>query len=469
MNRFEGRTIRAVTGAKDEDPDPGPVQTETITVNGVSFKMIAVEGGTFMMGAADDDSDAYSDEKPRHQVTLNSFAIGETEVTQALWEAVMGSNPSSNRGPNLPVEQVSRDDCKVFLNKINQLTGKHFRLPTEAEWEYAASGGRSSKGYKYAGSDIINDVAWYDNNSDGITHQVAQKQANELGLYDMSGNVWEFCQDYWDSNYYSISPENNPCNTIPSSAYVMRGGAIGNIRRFCRVSFRADQVLLVNNIPVDSNWDMGFRLVMSDNDTHTPQAYLTCPDDHHPHLIDLGLPSGTKWACCNVDDDASKQSPTNYGSYYAWGETEEKDYYGTSHYEYYKNDSYVDLGSNIAGTQYDVAHVKWGYSWVMPTIDQISELIKYCTYEWTAVNGVNGGKYTSKTNGGSIFLPAADERFGSDLSDTGSCGRYWSSSLNPWYANASYAYYLEFYPSFDTSITSYFRTFGQSVRPVVRN
>lgn len=464
---WDGKELRFVDGIDNQHGSA--LESETITIPGtnVSFKMIAVEGGTFMMGAADDDSDAYSDEKPRHKVTLNSFAIGETEVTQALWEAVMGSNPSSNRGPNLPVEQVSRDDCKVFLNKLNQLTGKHFRLPTEAEWEYAASGGRSSKGYKYAGSDIINDVAWYDNNSDGITHQVAQKQANELGLYDMSGNVWELCQDYWDSNYYSKSPENNPCNTTPSSAYVMRGGAIGNIRRFCRVSFRADQVLLENNIPVDSNWDIGFRLVMSDNDTHTPQSYLTCPDDHHPHMIDLGLPSGTKWACCNVDTDhPENQSPENYGGYYAWGETEEKSTYYWNTYTHCDGSSSTchDLGSDIAGTQYDVAHVQWGGSWVMPSLDQIEELLDNCPFEWMTFNGVNGRRFIGN-NGGIIFLPAAGYRYWSKLANAGSEGDYWSSTQNP--SDSCDACELRFFG--DTEYGGYYgRWVGQSVRPVSR-
>ena len=199
-------------------------------------------------------------------------------------------------------------------------------------------------------------------------------------------------------------------------------------------------------------------------------SYLTCPDDHHPHLIDLGLPSGTKWACCNVDDDASKQSPTNYGSYYAWGETKEHDdlIYNWSTYTHCDGswETCHDLGSDIAGTRYDVAHVKWGGSWVMPSEEQQDELKKNCNYEWMTVNGVEGGKFTSKVNGGSIFLPAAGCRDDSGLYNAGSGGYYWSSTQDP--SDTSGAYYLYFSSS---GASTYYRNryYGPSVRPVVRN
>ena len=211
----------------------------TITVNGVSFTMVFVKGGTFQMGATEEQgSDALDDEKPAHSVTLSDYYIGETEVTQALWQAVMGENPSRWIGSNLPMEKVSWDDCQWFFTKLNQLTGRKFRLPTEAEWEYAARGGSKSRGYKYSGSNDIGSVAWYYGNSDSITHPVKTKSPNELGIYDMSGNVYEWCQDWYDSRHYGKSPGNNPCNNITASCRVFRGGSWIDYARNCRVSNR---------------------------------------------------------------------------------------------------------------------------------------------------------------------------------------------------------------------------------------
>ena len=187
---------------------PTPFQDETFTVNGVSFKMVAVEGGTFTMGASDDDTEADNMEKPAHEVTISNYYIGETEVTQALWVAVMGKNPSYFTGDLRPVEDVSWSECKEFITMLNQMTGKNFRLPTEAEWEFAARGGNKSKGYKYAGSNIIGDVAWYKENASNQTHLVATKASNELGLYDMSGNVYEWCQDWYRK--YSSQAQTDP-------------------------------------------------------------------------------------------------------------------------------------------------------------------------------------------------------------------------------------------------------------------
>ncbi|MBR2451262.1 MAG: SUMF1/EgtB/PvdO family nonheme iron enzyme [Paludibacteraceae bacterium] len=230
--------------------------TQTFTVNGVSFTMVGVEGGTFIMGATSEQgtSDPWDDEYPTHSVTLSDFAIGETEVTQELWQAVMGSNPSSFSGTNLPVEEVSWNDCQTFITKLNQLTGKNFRLPTEAEWEYAARGGNKSKGYKYAGSNTLSDVAWYGDNSSSKTHPVQQKQANELGLYDMSGNVYEWCQDWFGG--YSSSAQTNPTGPVSGSSRVNRGGSWTYSARFCRVSFR------FNNTPTNFNSGLGLRLAL---------------------------------------------------------------------------------------------------------------------------------------------------------------------------------------------------------------
>jgi hypothetical protein len=205
------------------------------------------------------------------------------------------------------------------------------------------------------------------------------------------------------------------------------------------------------------------KILSGENTSVEPQSYLTCPDDHHPHLIDLGLPSGTKWACCNVG--ATK--PEEFGGYYAWGETEEKSTYSWSTYIHCDGSEKTchDLGNNIAGTQYDVAHVKWGGSWVMPTYDQIKELEDNCTYLWTTENGVKGGKFTSKNNGASIFLPAAGYRNDSNLYIAGSCGYYWSSAQSP--SDSDIAYCLYFYSG--RARTNYCDCgYGRSVRPVVR-
>ena len=227
---------------------------ETFTVNGVSFTMIKVEGGTFSMGATSEQgSDADSDEKPVHSVTLSDYYIGETEVTQELWEAVMGSNPSYSKGSKKPVENVSWNDCKEFITKLNRLTGKNFRLPTEAEWEYAARGGKKSKGYKYSGSNTIGNVAWYGDNSGSTTHNVKTKTPNELGIYDMSGNVWEWCED-WYGNYSSGS-QTNPKGSSSGSIRVLRGGGWSGYATSCRVSDRS------GSSPGGRDSNLGFRVV----------------------------------------------------------------------------------------------------------------------------------------------------------------------------------------------------------------
>ena len=219
--------------------------------------MVFVEGGTFQMGATSEQaSEADDDEKPVHSVTVSDFYMGKTEVTQRQWKAIMGSNPSGFEGDDLPVENVSWNDCQEFVQKLNQLTGKTFRLPTEAEWEYAARGGKYHSGYKYAGSNNINDVAWCSSNSGSKTHAVATKQPNALGLYDMSGNVGEWCSDWYSSDYYSVSPSSNPQGPSSGSHRVLRGGSWNNIDGNCRVSYR-------NNGNPDLHYYLvGFRLVM---------------------------------------------------------------------------------------------------------------------------------------------------------------------------------------------------------------
>ena len=225
--------------------------------NGISIEMVKVEAGSFNMGATPEMENPYDSEKPVHRVTLtNNYYIGKYEVTQALWQAVMGSNPSYFKGDDLPVEKVSWDDCQDFISKLNAMTGKRFRLPSEAEWEYAARGGKKSRGYQYSGSNTLGDVAWYYGNSGPKTHAVGTKQPNELGIYDMTGNVWEWCQDWFGS--YSSSPQTNPTGAASGSIRVCRGGSWNYSAGLCRTSYRG------NNSPDDRFSYLGLRLVLSE-------------------------------------------------------------------------------------------------------------------------------------------------------------------------------------------------------------
>ncbi|MDD4748208.1 MAG: SUMF1/EgtB/PvdO family nonheme iron enzyme, partial [Salinivirgaceae bacterium] len=230
----------------------------TETTYNLNLEMIAVRGGTFQMG--DTFGDVGSDEKPVHSVTVSDFYMGKYEVTQAQWRAIMGNNPSKFSGcDNCPVEQVSWNDVQEFIKKLNAKTGKKYRLPTEAEWEYAAKGGVETHGrasHRYAGSNTLNDVAWNTNNSNSKTHPVGGKKPNELGIYDMSGNVWEWCNDWYDKNYYGSSPFNNPQGPSSGSYRVFRGGSWYGNASICRVAFRSFST------PDSGSYFIGFRLCL---------------------------------------------------------------------------------------------------------------------------------------------------------------------------------------------------------------
>ena len=214
-------------------------------------EMVFVEGGTFQMGS----SSGQSDEKPVHSVPLSAFNIGKYEVTQAQWKAVMGNNPSNFTGcDDCPVENVSWNDVQQYISKLNSQTGKNYRLPTEAEWEFSARGGKSSKGYTYSGSNDLNAVAWNTDNSGSKTHSVGGKQANELGIYDMTGNVWEWCSD-WYGAYNSYS-ETNPTGASSGQYRVLRGGSWNVNADYCRSAYRAWI------IPDFGYNNFGFRLVL---------------------------------------------------------------------------------------------------------------------------------------------------------------------------------------------------------------
>lgn len=214
------------------------------------IEMVFVEGGTFDMGCNE-----YDQEKPVHSVTVGDFYIGKTEVTQAQYQAVMGNNPSSFKGDNLPVEQVSWNDAVAYCKKLSQKEGVTYRLSTEAEWEYAARGGNQSRRYTYSGSNNVGDVAWYCENSGSKTQPVGTKQPNELGIYDMSGNVWEWCNDWYDGNYYKNSPSRNPRGASSGSDRVLRGGSWVDGAGYCRVAYR------FSIDPGSRDFSGGFRVV----------------------------------------------------------------------------------------------------------------------------------------------------------------------------------------------------------------
>ena len=231
---------------------------QEILPDGAAFEMIFVEGGNFFMGS--DEEEAFGNEKPVHEVKLSGFYIGKFPVTQALWKAVMKDNPSFFTGDTRPVEMVSWEDTQAFLQKLNKQTGKAYRLPTEAEWEYAARGGQQGKGYKYAGSNKLKEVGWYDENSHVETKAVGLKYPNELGLFDMSGNVLEWCQDWHDWDYYKECEKQgiveNPLGPAEGSDRVLRGGSWDHDARLCRCTYR------YHSSPEHRSYRLGFRLVL---------------------------------------------------------------------------------------------------------------------------------------------------------------------------------------------------------------
>ena len=230
--------------------------SKTETAGVLNFDMVFVEGGAFRMGASAEQGDEIdNDEKPLHRVTIKNYYIGKYEVTQAQWKAVMGNNPSYFKGKNLPVEKVSWNDVQQFIAKLNKLTGKNYRLPTEAEWEYAARGGNRSASYKFSGSNIVNEIAWHNGNSEKNTHKVGSTPFhNELEIYDMSGNVMEWCEDWYGS--YRAQTYDNPKGPKKGNFRVVRGGSWCCYASNCRTSKRYNTP---HNVRLR---DLGFRLAM---------------------------------------------------------------------------------------------------------------------------------------------------------------------------------------------------------------
>ena len=232
--------------------DGAPKVDTTEPLLHIEPEMILVQGAKFLMGATPEQGDDGScSEKSVHPVMVRDFYIGKYEVTQAQWKAVMGNNPSRNQGDNLPVEKVSWEDVQAFINKLNSQTGKTYRLPTEAEWEFAARGG---KGYKYSGSNVLDDVAWHKANSGDKTHTVGTKAPNELGIYDMCGNIQEWCSDWYD--VYNKKAQTNPQGPSSGTVRVCRGDYYNDSKDWCCVSSRYKES------PDSSSSSLGFRLAL---------------------------------------------------------------------------------------------------------------------------------------------------------------------------------------------------------------
>ena len=248
--------VNSVSFGVVQNPSDAAEEVMHIAIENREMTMILVEGGTFMMGgSAEQEKDAWPDELPAHEVTLSSYYIAQVEVTQDLWQAVMGSNPSDHLGNlEMPVENVSLDDVRAFIAKVNALTGKDFSLPTEAQWEFAARGGNRSEGFLYSGGNVIGEVAWYYENGNLDPHPVGTKKANELGLYDMSGNVWEWCADFYGD--YTPDPVTDPKGPETGEFYVIRGGSFNNTPDGCRPSKRSSD-------KGGANFNVGFRLVLN--------------------------------------------------------------------------------------------------------------------------------------------------------------------------------------------------------------
>jgi formylglycine-generating enzyme required for sulfatase activity len=271
-------------------PPPPPAKltpfTEKIS-KGITLEMVGLPAGQFLMGSPDSDPDAESWEKPQHQVQVNSFAIGKYPVTQAQYQAVMGTNPSKfPNNPQNPVERISWDDAQAFCQKLSQITGKTYRLPTEAEWEYACRGGTTTRYYFGDDANQLEDYAWYEGNSQNTTHPVGQKKPNAWGLYDMSGNVWEWCEDNWHNSYQNAPRDGSAWVTNNSNVHIIRGGSWDDIPEYCRSTDRSNGDIL--------NLSIGFRVVCVPSVTSTQLPIATVTSTPLPKVVPTPLTNFTE-------------------------------------------------------------------------------------------------------------------------------------------------------------------------------
>ena len=435
-----------------------------VSCNGITFSLIKVKCGTFLMGSDNGphNSNMVNIQEPVHQVTLtHDYYVGETQVTQELWQAIEGTNPSEYPGEHHPVETVSWNNCQDFISKLNKLTGIEFRLLTEAEWEFAARGGNLSKGYIYSGSNNYNEVVA----QGSTTKDVATKKPNELGLYDMSGNVAEWCQDWYDQ--YNSTPQIDPKGPVSSSyGRVTRNGSFQDPWQIKTVFYRN------YGSPNLKSRLVGFRLAVtipnSSEEKDNEEIISSNVDSYES--VDLGL--SVKWATCNV----GAEKPEDFGDYFAWGETAPKSDYSWSTYKFTTDGGstftkYTGSDKTVLDAADDAATANWGDAWRMPTLEEMQDLLDNCTWEWQAAGntefgGVAGMKVTSKKDGYTdkyIFLPAAGCRDGSSLYDAGSDGYYWSASLN---AGKAWSAYSRSFNSLRLELSNFQRYLGLAVRPV---
>ena len=428
------RTARAVrmpnTNVVDAKPGKTAKNAKAITIKDITLNMIPVKGGNYSKIGNFAIMQKYI-------VFVNDFQMSDSEVTQELWEAVMGYNPSYTVGSQLPVENVTWEECQEFLKKLKDITGQDFRLPTEAEWEWAAMGGLQNKGYLFSGSNNCDEVAWNANNSGKMPHPVKTLKPNELGIYDMNGNVYEWTS----SEYHEDAP---PCSegTVENnhSRHVYRGGDFG-----CKV----EENYVTQRGYFDArrcSKNIGLRLVITTASDIQGKEKKDTGKKNKNHVetnrlkaVDLGL--SVKWASMNVG--ATK--PEGTGMYFNWGDVNVPVSSNQSWYSYRlcnrsersltKYNTDVAYGSNVDMRtmllpEDDAATQIMGDTWRTPTIAEINELMEKCKWEWTTLNGVNGHLVTGK-NGNSIFLPAAGCLNYQGVYGLGSDGYYWSSEIDP--------------------------------------